>query len=187
MHLAKKGLRVLGIAESFSGREQSTICGVVMRKDMQIDGAAFAPVTVGGTDATGAVLNILDELDRRDINCIMISGCVISWFNILDPAQIHLKSAVPVIGVTYEESDGLLDDIEYHFPGDRERMDAYCRLGSRTPYDLKTGFRIFLRAWGISHAEAGSLCDSFTTEGKVPDPLRVARIMARAAMRYMKP
>ncbi|NMA11510.1 MAG: DUF99 family protein, partial [Methanomicrobiales archaeon] len=50
MHMAKSGLRALGIAESYAGREQSTLAGVVMRKDLRIDGVAFARVTVGGSD-----------------------------------------------------------------------------------------------------------------------------------------
>jgi hypothetical protein len=38
MHIPKKGLRALGIAESYSGRSVSRLAGVVMRKDLRIDG-----------------------------------------------------------------------------------------------------------------------------------------------------
>jgi endonuclease V-like protein UPF0215 family len=186
MHIAKKGLRVLGIAESFSGRERSTLCGVVMRKDLLIDGAAFADVTVGGTDATDAVIQIQHELGRKDINCLMLSGCVISWFNILDPQKISCSGGLPVIAVTYEDSPGLIDDIRHHFPGDTERISAYRNLGARSSIDLNTGYRVFIRAWGISEKDAALVCDAFTFGGKVPEPLRVARLMARAAMRWDK-
>ncbi|MDD3374042.1 MAG: DUF99 family protein, partial [Methanoculleus bourgensis] len=86
MHVAKPGLRVLGIAESYSGREQSTLAGVVMRKDLLIDGVAFARVTVGGTDATDAIIRLFTGLGRQDVNLMMISGSVIAWYNIIDPA-----------------------------------------------------------------------------------------------------
>jgi endonuclease V-like protein UPF0215 family len=183
MHLAKKGLRVLGIAESFTGRERSTLSGVVMRKDLLIDGAAYAYATVGGHDATDAVLHIVQSLNRKDINCLMLSGCVISWFNIIDPERVYLETRIPVIAVTYEESEGLIDDIIHHFPGDFKRLDAYHRLGERIPVDLSTGYRIFIRSWGIPDDSAAQLCNDFTNEGKIPEPLRVARLMARAAMR----
>ena len=52
MYLPKKGLRALGIAESFSGRGHSILAGIVMRKDLKIDGFAFSRVTMGGMDAT---------------------------------------------------------------------------------------------------------------------------------------
>ncbi|MDD1658379.1 MAG: DUF99 family protein, partial [Methanomicrobiales archaeon] len=133
MHLAKKGLRVLGIAESFRGRTASTLAGVVMRKDLRIDGVAVTRLSVGGMDATDAVLRILRSLRRRDVNAVLLSGAVIAWYNILDPARIHEETALPVIVVTYEDSEGLDEDLRHHFPEDTGRMDAYRRLGDRTP------------------------------------------------------
>ncbi len=119
MHLAKTGLRALGIAESFTGRTVSTMAGVVMRKDLRIDGVAIASLTVGGMDATGAVLGIISSLERRDINVVMVSGSVVAWYNILDPEAISRETGLPLIVVTYEDSEGLEEDIIHHFPGTR--------------------------------------------------------------------
>jgi endonuclease V-like protein UPF0215 family len=182
MHIAKKGLRVLGIAESFSGREYSTLCGLVMRKDRIIDGAVFDKIAVGGMDATDAVLRMIDRLGRHDINCIMISGCVIAWFNIIDPQRILDHTGLPVIAVTYEASMGIEEDIAHHFPGDSERIEAYRRLGGRSEISLHTGHTIYIRGWGIDEDKAARLCNDFTASGKIPEPLRVARLMARAMM-----
>ena len=107
MHIPKKGLRALGIAESFSGREHSTLAGIVMRKDLIIDGFAFSRGTVGGMDATDAVPELVNTLNRRDINVIFLSGCVIAFFNIIDPAHVLDRTGLPVVCVTYEESTGL--------------------------------------------------------------------------------
>lgn len=181
MHLPKKGLRALGIAESYSGRQYSTLSGVVMRKDLQVDGFAFATATVGGMDATGAVLKIIEDLNRRDINVIMLSGCVIAWFNIMDPLTITNKTNIPVICVTYEDSEGLESDIAMHFPSDDERLAAYRLLGNRVPVTLRNGQEIFIRGWGLSLADAARLCSDFTLDGRIPEPLRVARLCARAA------
>ncbi|MFZ0006530.1 MAG: DUF99 family protein [Methanoregula sp.] len=186
MHIPKKGLRSLGIAESYSGREKSTLAGIVMRKDLIVDGVAFSHVTVGGMDATTGVLNIIQSLDRRDINVIFLSGCVIAFFNIIDPQKVTEYSGLPVICVTYEDSAGLEEDIRHHFPGDMQRLDAYCRLGERTPYNLQDGLTVFLRSWGISIQDAGRLCSEFTKEGKIPEPLRVARLSARAAHEFVR-
>jgi endonuclease V-like protein UPF0215 family len=184
MHIAKKGLRVLGIAESFRGRNRSTLAGVVMRKDLLIDGIAFAEITVGGMDATDGVIGIVTGLDRRDINCLMLGGCVIAWYNIIDPARVSEETGLPVIVVTYEDSEGLEDDIGHHFPGDRDRLDAYLRLGDRTPVALTTGERIFIRSWNMEIEDAARVCNAFTEHGKVPEPLRVARLIARASVRH---
>ena len=179
MHIPKKGLRAFGIAESFAGRTCSTLAGVVMRKDLRIDGFSFGTVTVGGMDATDSILGMVRELNRSDINVIMISGCVIAWFNVVDPARIADESGIPIICVTYEESDGLEADIRNHFPEDEERVVAYLRLGERVPVLLHTHQTIFLRAWGLNQTDAMKLCNDFTLEGKIPEPLRVARLCSR--------
>ena len=53
MHSGKPGLRVLGIAESYRGRHDegavSRLAGVVMRRDLRIDGFGTDEATVGGT------------------------------------------------------------------------------------------------------------------------------------------
>ncbi|MCX6686379.1 MAG: DUF99 family protein [Methanoregula sp.] len=183
MHIPKKGLRALGVAESYSGRTQSTLAGVVMRKDMRIDGIVFGTATVGGMDATDTVVGMVQALMRRDINVIMLSGCVIAWFNVIDPAVVFQKTGIPVIGITYEESDGLSKDILHHFPHDTCRLAAYERLGDRIPVVLHTGQTVFLRGWGIELSDASRLCNDFTLEGKVPEPLRVARLCARGCMK----
>ena len=184
MHIPKKGLRALGIAESYAGRRYSTLAGIVLRKDAALDGAAFARVTVGRMDATGSVLSIFSQLNRRDINVIFLSGCVISFFNIIDPEKVCDETSLPVICVTYEESAGLEGDIIHHFPGDTVRLEAYRRLGQRTGYDLPGG-TVYLRSWGIGVEDAGRLVTDFTREGKIPEPLRVARIAARAAHAFI--
>ena len=65
MHIAKKGLRILGIAESFSSGKNSILAGVVMRKDLRIDGFSFTTTTVGGMDATDSVIDSLPEFYER--------------------------------------------------------------------------------------------------------------------------
>ena len=187
MHVAKPGLRVLGIAESYSGREQSTLAGVVMRKDLLIDGVAFARVTVGGTDATDAIIRLFTGLGRQDINLIMISGSVIAWYNIINPAAVQDATGLPVIITTYEESEGLAEAISRHFPGDTDRLAAYQRLGDRVPVRLHTGYDLFIRPYGLSPEDAGRLCNDFTYEGRVPEPVRVARLIARGLVRSTRP
>jgi len=179
MHLPKKGLRALGIAESYTGRSCSTLAGVVMRKDLRIDGFTFGTVTVGGMDATDTILRMVNDLQRRDLNVILLSGCVIAWFNVIDPSRIAEETGVPVICVTYEESDGLAGDIRHHFPDDTTRISAYGKLGERKAHTLTDGQILYIRAWGLSPTDAGRFCNDFTLEGRIPEPLRVARLCAR--------
>jgi endonuclease V-like protein UPF0215 family len=182
MHIAKKGLRVLGIAESFSSDNRSILAGVVMRKDLRVDGFSFETTTVGGMDATDSVVALYRNFYRKDINAVMISGCVISWFNIIDPLRVREETGRPTIVVTYEASEGIEEDIIHNFPHDEVRLSCYRALGTRIPHLLPTGYTIYMRAYGISDEDAGALCSAFTYDGKIPEPIRVARLFARAVM-----
>jgi len=186
LHLNKTGIRVLGIAESFRrGHDKSVLAGVVMRSDLVIDGVAFDEITVGGMDATEGVLRIFDSLQRSDINVMMLNGCVISWFNIIDLKTVYERVRIPLICVTYEESEGLETHIAKHFDANEceSRIDAYRKLGNRVAVKPHTKYEVFIRFLGLEKKEAAAVLKKFTTHGKVPEPLRVASLMARALLR----
>ncbi|WP_456487674.1 endonuclease dU [Candidatus Alkanophaga liquidiphilum] len=184
LHLSKRGIRVLGVAESFVRRRNvSVLAGVVMRPDSQIDGVAVTKITVGGMDATAGVLQIFESLQRNDLNAIMLNGCIISWFNIIDINKVHDALGIPVLCVTYEPSEGLEEHFKAHFDDWEQRVAIYKSLGERTPVRLRNGHSVFVRALGMTIREARTLLNKFTTHGKVPEPLRVARIFARAVLR----
>jgi endonuclease V-like protein UPF0215 family len=184
LHLNKPGLRVLGIAESFIRIiPTSVLAGVVMRGDLRVDGLAYAHATVGGDDATSAVLRIYEQLDRADINAIVLSGVAVSWFNIIDLVEVFYKIQRPLICLTYEESMGLENSINEYFPDSEKKLNTYKSLGPRERVKLKTGYEVFVRIFGCSVEDARVLLNKFTQDGRVPEPVRVARLAARAALR----
>jgi hypothetical protein len=187
LHIHKRGLRVLGIAESFEkGKsERSVLGGVVMRGDLQIDGFALSTIAVGGMDATEGVLRLFQRLGRRDINCLLLNGCVIAWFNIVDLERVHTELQIPLLCITYEPSEGLEPFLEENFPDGEERIRAYRRLGERTPVLLETGHKVWVRPFGLEEREAKSLLDRLTLQGAVPEPLKVARLLSRSALRLL--
>ena len=74
---------------------------------------------------------------------------------------------------------GFIEDIRHHFPKDEARISAYENLGARIPVRLHTHQTIFIRCWGLPLNDAARLCNDFTLEGRIPEPLRVARLCAR--------
>ena len=183
LHLNNPALRTLGIAESYVRTcPSSRLAGVVMRADLRVDGVAFARATVGGNDATEGVLKIYELLGRSDINAMILSGAVISWFNIIDIQEVFDIIRKPVICLTYEESPGLERYICEYFPNSEEKLLRYRRLGQREIVSLKTGYEVYIRALGATAEETRVLLNKFTLDGRVPEPVRVARLAARAAM-----
>lgn len=184
LHLNKPGLRALGIAESFvRSIPQSILAGVVMRADLRVDGLAYARAAIGGDDATQAVLDIYHQLDRKDINVILLEGAVISWYNVVDLQEIWRKTGRPLICLTYHSSPGLERCIGKHFPESEEKMLRYRNLGERSLIRLKTGYMVYVRAYAADLEEARILLNKFTRDGRKPEPLRLAGLAARAMLR----
>src|SRR6267142_2929125 len=117
LHIEKKGLRGLAIAESFREEDKtSTLAGVVMRRDFVIDGFVFGQTTIEGNDATNSILQMYKKLERDDISFIIISGLIISMYNIVDIKKIWSELKITIIGVTYDDSNGIETALKYHFP-----------------------------------------------------------------------
>jgi len=172
---------MLGIAESFrKGKSRrSVLAGVVMRKDLIIDGFSFSFPEVGGMDATDRVIELYERLNRKDINFLCLSGCVISWFNVIDLNRVYKRISIPLICLTYEESEGLEKYFKDYFPSDyQRRLETYKRNGDRVRVRLKTGHDVFVRCLGVSVRDAIRVLNSFTMYGRYPEPVRVARILA---------
>lgn len=176
----KSGVRVLGIGESFNREDtKSVVAGVVMRGDFRIDGFSVCRPTVGGTDSTDSLISLFQRLERPDVRAWMLGGSVISWFNIVDIMELHDATGVPVVSVTYNPSEGIEKYLKEYFPSDWEpRLQILERAGSRMEVTLRTGHEVYLSISGLSKTRAKQLVDQFTLDGKIPEPIRVARIEA---------
>ncbi len=170
------------MAESFrQGQKSSILAGVVMRGDLVVDGVGFGRTSVGGDDATPAVAALYRRFRRNDVNLIMISGAILSLYNIIDVDALAKKTRLPVVCLTYKETAGIEQSIIRHFPERREeKLEAYRRLGARKRFKLSSGFTVYARTGGITDKEALSVVDMFTLQGSLPEPVRVAKLLARA-------
>jgi hypothetical protein len=200
----KPGTRALGVAESYVGtddadapRDVSTLCGAVVRADRVVDGVTFGTCRVGGTDATDAVARLVADAGREDARYLLLSGVAPAWYNLLDLPRLSDQAAVdrPVIAVSYEASPGLEPALRAAFDGDAlaRRLAVYETLPPRRRVRLPDGDAaadsgsgtdraLWVRSVGCSADEAAEVVRAFTPEGSDrPEPLRVARLVARGA------
>ncbi|SFS43944.1 endonuclease dU [Halostagnicola kamekurae] len=180
----KAGARVLGIAESAAG-EQSTLAGAVVQADRVVETIAFSTCTVGGMDATDAIVSVVEKIDRPDVEVVLLGAVAPAWYNIVNLSRIARTTDRSVLAVTFEESDGLEDALSDAFSGDQltERLERYRSLPTRrlVSVDDET---VYVRAVGVSHSRAAEIVREFTPEGGRPEPIRVARAAARAGREY---
>lgn len=184
LRLEKKGLRGLAVAESFmQNSEKSILAGIVMRRDFVIDGFVLGRATISGNDATDEIIKMHEKLARPDISYLLISGIIISMYNMVDIKKIHKKLEIPVIGVTYQDSPGIEQAIKHHFPDSwKEKISEYNKLGEREKINLKTSFEVFVRKEGCELSDVKHLLNDLTLQGSLPEPLRVAQLLAKTLL-----
>lgn len=186
---------------AFSDAESVATCaGAVVRADRVVDGLAYGRATVGGDDATDTVHDLIERIDRPDVSALLLAGIAPAWFNLLDPERLHEETGLPTLSISFEASPGLEPAIREQFDGDaREwRLDAYRSLPPRRSLTVNDE-RVFVRTVGVDapvadaadaedddppalapNCEAARIVRGFTPEGGRPEPLRVARLAARA-------
>lgn len=182
----------MGVAESYRG-ETSTLGAVVVRADRAVETVSFGACTVGGTDATSAIADVVADLDRPDARYVFVAGVAPAWFNVVDLAALHAAVDRPVLAVSFEASDGLEDAIRDAFDDEGARDDrlaAYRALPERQAVevgDARDGEddgdatrTVYVRAVGVGDEHAAEVVRGFTFEGGRPEPVRVARQVARA-------
>ncbi|WP_424014061.1 DUF99 family protein [Halorubrum xinjiangense] len=175
--------RTLGVAFS-DARDVSHAAGVVVRADGTPDGFAFARCTVGGTDATDAVIDCWRALDREDVRHVACAGVAPAWFNLLDLDRLRESLDRPVYAVSYEASPGLEPALRDAFDGDAlaDRLATYRSLPSRVPVDApESGDPRFVRAVGLDPEDAAAAVRGLTRDGERRcEPLRIAALAASA-------
>ena len=182
--------RTLGVAFS-DARDASRAAGVIVRADGTPDGFAFATCTVGGTDATDAVIDCWRALDREDVRHVACAGVAPAWFNLLDLDRLAETLDRPVYAVSYEASPGLEPALREAFDGDAlaDRLATYRSLPARVPVgstDSDDGAPDpdsprFVRAVGVDPEDAAAAVRGLTRDGfRRCEPLRIAALAASA-------
>jgi uncharacterized protein len=185
IHIEKKGIRAFGVAESFrSSGKLSVLAGVVMRRDLVIDGIVMSNSTLKGDDSTENIISMYKLLRRNDINCIILDGLIISMYNIINGDRVYSATGIPLIAITFKDSVGIEDNIRSVFPQDwKWKLEQYKKLGKRDRINLKSGKALFIRHWGLSLENSVVLLNYFTLQGALPEPIRIAKLVARANVR----
>ena len=190
LHLEKKAIRALGIAESFSPNDRlSTLAGVVMRSDLVIDGFGIGSLEVSGSDATDAILSLFEKMKRNDINVLLLSGSVLSLYNIVDVDSLYKQIKTPTLALTFRKSKSDLGrNIKTKFdPREaRVKIKLLQKLGMPQCFKLKTGFPIFVRSAGVTNIQSQKILDKFTLQGSIPEPIRIARLLSKSIALFEK-
>ncbi len=182
----KPMVRVMGLADGpFSWEDKETVVvGAVVRLPGYVEGLFSTRVEVDGDNATARVIDMVRESGYvGQLRALMVKGASLAGFNVLDGGAIHSATGVPLITVNREEPDmdAVRAALAKHFD-DWERRLALLEAGR--PERVQNGeFELFCHGHGLDARQLGVMVRKATVQGALPEPVRLAHLMARTMVR----
>jgi hypothetical protein len=156
-----------------------TVVGVVFRGGYSIDGVMHTTVAIDGLDATEKVVSMINiSPHRKQLRLIMLNGITVAGFNLVDIKKLNLETKLPVLALTHEKPD--LESIRRalkKLPDFEKRWKIILEAGEIHEVTNK-GTEIYLELAGISLSDAEEIIKLTSTRSCLPEPLRVAHLIA---------
>jgi hypothetical protein len=180
----KPEIRVLGIDDGVftpHSKEMVDVVGVVYRGGYWLDGFMHTRVQVDGLDATQKLADMITRSPHYlQIRVVMLNGVTLAGFNVVDIEELCKGVNLPIIAVTRDKPN--FDDIKEalkNLPEAAKRWKAIKKAGKMIRLRTREGEEpIYVHAVGISEEDAERVLKSTSTRSNVPEPLRVAHIIA---------
>jgi len=182
----KRQIRLLGIDDApFTFNEKySTIIGVVMRGGEYLECVLRNQVTIDGTEATAICKQMIqNSRHRRQLKAVMIDGACLGGFNVVDIDELSKSTHLPVITITRDKPDQkkIKHALQKNFKDWKERWSL---LQKGTLHMIPTQHNpIYIKYTGVSLAEAKEIINISTIRGVIPEPIRVAHLIASGITR----
>ena len=182
----KRHIRILGIDDSpftFSDK-YTTVIGVIMRGGDYLECVLRSHVAIDGNEATLVCQEMIKNTKhRQQLRVVMIDGIALGGFNIIDIAQLHEYTHIPIITITRDKPDfnKIKNALQKNFHDWKNRWEI---LQKGEIYKVKTHHNpIYVKCEGISLEEAEEIIKLSTIRGVIPEPIRVAHLIASGITR----
>jgi uncharacterized protein len=182
----KSEIRILGIDDApFSFSDKTTdILGVVMRGNGYMEAVLHDHIQIDGNDATSICEQMITRTRHyAQLKAVLFDGATMGGFNILDIESIWKNTKIPVITVTRNQPDFIKIRLalKSHF-SDWEKRIKLLEEGKMEK--ISTYYNpIYIKFKGITFTKAKEIITLSTIRGVIPEPLRVAHIIASGISR----
>ena len=156
-----------------------TVLAAVLFRNLHIEDVKVKKITVDGFEATE---RLKEMLSSWNFEAVLLAGISFAGFNVIDPILIHEEFNKPVIIITRTKPNNkaVKKALEKHFEDWKRRFEVFEKIG--LPYE-RLSFAgkspVYVKAIWASFNWACTLIHGSSILGVVPEPLRVARLIAR--------
>jgi hypothetical protein len=144
----------------------------------RLDGVLIDRVRRDGANATRRIAHMLAaSAFGGHLRAVLIQGIAVAGFNVVDIQALSQALGLPVIAVVRRRPDreairrALLERV----PGGRAKWQILERLGAPEPLGS-----VYVQRAGVDRERALGLLSATTLHGNLPEPLRLAHLIAGA-------
>lgn len=182
----KSKSRFLGIDDGpfHFGDDEVPLVGVAVQAPAYIEGVLMARAHVDGRDATERILGMIrGSRYREGLRMVLLNGIAVGGFNVVDVDGLQRELDVPVVTVTRRAPD--LDAIRNALRRKFDDWEERWSLIQRHPIEAITTRHTPLHVTyvGATRREVIEGLALTTVRGALPEPLRVAHLVAAATVK----
>ncbi len=178
--------RFLGIDDGpfHFGDDEVPVVGVAVQAPAYIEAVLMARVHVDGRDATERILGMIrNSRYREGLRMVFLNGIAVGGFNVIDLDALHDELAVPVVTITRRapDLDSIRDALRRKFD---DWEDRWALIKDRRIEEVTTHHTpLHVTYVGASRREVVEAIRLATVRGALPEPLRVAHLVAAATVK----
>jgi uncharacterized protein len=184
LRVIKPEIRILGVDDGQfvpHSKSRVLVVGVVFRAGYWIEGVMSTEVEVDGLDANANLVSMIKASPHyRQLRVILVNGVTLGGFNVVDIKKLNVETGLPVIAVTSKKPDlANVRSALKNLTNSQERWNAILNAGEIFPVITRGGKqRVYVEIAGISKEVAVEILRLTATRSKIPEPLRVAHLVA---------
>jgi endonuclease V-like protein UPF0215 family len=183
----KPEIRILGFDDGpFSSQDVSVpVIGVIYRGGNYLDVVLKTEVKVDGLDSTKKIANLINSSRHKpQLKLLMFDGITLGGFNIVDIKDLNKKTNLPVIAINRKLPN--LEDVQKalkNFKDYKKRWKIVMNAGKIKVCNLKDDKKVYYQVIGLNDEDAEDAIKLSTTHSQIPEPLRVAHLIATAIVK----
>jgi len=158
-----------------SHRGDVGIVGAVFSNN-RLDGILMGKVRRDGANSSARITRMI-EASRfsQHLHLIMLQGIALAGFNVVDVFSLHRRTGLPILVVARRKPDlqGVREALITRVSGGQKKWRIIERLGAMEPIHNAWVQRI-----DLSLDEAADVIGRFAIHGSIPEPLRIAHLVA---------
>lgn len=153
------------------------IVGVVFA-GLRLDGVLSGRVRRDGANAARVMASMIARSKFVEhLQLVMLQGIAVAGFNVVDVFALHALARLPILVVSKRapDMDAIRDVLLTRVPGGARKWSILERLGA-----MERCEGVYVQRVGLTPEQCGAIVRRFAVNGREPEPLRVAHLVAGA-------